>query len=62
MENKEFVAGFIIGIVCFGALLIWTGATPKDESKRWEMEVIKRGYAEMVVKDDRLEFQWKEQP
>lgn len=59
MENKDFVAGFIIGIVCFGAFLIATGATPKDESERWEMEAIRRGHAEMVVKDDHLQFQWK---
>ena len=57
-----FLIGLVIGIIILAGVLILSGATPVAESKRWEIEALKRGYGEMVVKDDKLEFQWKEQP
>jgi hypothetical protein len=57
-----FLTGLATGIIFLVAVLIFTDATPLAERKKWEIEAFKRGYGEMVVKDDKLEFQWKEQP
>lgn len=57
-----FLLGLVIGIVFLAGVLIMSGATPVAERKRWEIEAFKRGYGEMIVKDDKIEFQWKEQP
>lgn len=57
-----FLTGLVIGMVFLAGFLILSDATPVAERKKWEIEALKRGYGEMVVKDDKLEFQWKEQP
>ena len=71
MNDKEFLAtifwvsssvllGIFVGISIFGTIQIGLGFSPKQITEKWEIEVIKRGYAEMVVVDDKLEFKWKD--
>jgi len=60
--TTSFMVGLMTGIAGLAALLIVIDATPLATNKKWEIEAFKRGYGEMIVKDDKIEFQWKEQP
>ena len=64
MNDKEFLAtiflGIFVGISIVACLQIGLGFSPKQITEKWEIEVIKRGYAEMLVVDDKLEFKWKD--
>ncbi len=64
MNNNDFfltiIFGALLGVFIFAGIVITLGNSPKQLNEKWKIEIIKRGYAEMVVVDDKLEFKWKD--
>jgi hypothetical protein len=64
MNNNDFfltiIFGALLGVFIFAGTVIALGNSPKQLNEKWKIEIIKHGYAEMVVVDDKLEFKWKD--
>jgi hypothetical protein len=64
MNNNDFfltiIFGALLGVFIFAGIVTTLGKSPKQLNEKWKIEIIERGYAEMVVVDDKLEFKWKD--
>lgn len=57
-----FVTGVILGAVIMAFILISLGATPTHANRKWEKEIVNRGYGKYVVNTNEVPpvtvFEW----
>jgi hypothetical protein len=61
-ETKTFIAGIFFGAVLMLFFLISLGATPTHANRKWEKEIVQRGYGKYVVSTNKVPpvvvFEW----
>lgn len=59
-DDTASFAGFISGIVLMMVITLLVCSVVEESTRQyWENEIVKRGFAEIVVTESGREFQWK---